>query len=127
MNPNDREKTAFVTPFGTFEWLVMPFGLCNAPATFQSFMEEVLEPFRPFVAELLDDVAVWAKDHHELHERLMSIFSRFTEFGLILNSQKYRLFVNQGIFLGFIISEKGIVADPKKVSAIKVRPMPLIN
>ena len=50
MHEDDSEKTAFVTPFGIYQWLVMPFGLCNAPATFQSFMEEVLQPFRPFVA-----------------------------------------------------------------------------
>lgn len=56
MNPQDCKKTAFVTPFGIYEWLFMPFDLCNAPATFQSFMEEVLQPFRSFAAGLLDDM-----------------------------------------------------------------------
>ena len=58
MHEEDREKTAFVTPFGVYEWSVMPVGLCNAPATFHAFMEGVFEPLRPFVAGLLDDVAV---------------------------------------------------------------------
>ena len=75
MHPSDREKTAFVTPSGVYEWLVMPFSLCNAPATFQSFMEKVLEPFRPFVAGLLNDVAVWGDTVKELHNRLLLIFS----------------------------------------------------
>lgn len=58
IHPDDREKTAFVKPFGIYEWLVVPFGLCNAPATFQFFMEEVLVPFQPFVARLFDEFAV---------------------------------------------------------------------
>lgn len=124
MNDTDREKTAFVTPFGIYEWLVMPFGLCNAPATFQNFMDEVLEPFRPFVAGLLDDVAVWADSPEELHFRLLKIFSRFCDYGLILNSLKCKLFVNKGVFLGFLVSNEGISIDPQKVSAIQNRPMP---
>lgn len=74
MNESDREKMAFITPFGLYEWLVMPFGLCNAPATFQNFMEEVLQPFRPFVAGSLDDVAVWADSPEEPHIRLLKKF-----------------------------------------------------
>ena len=69
MNDTDREKTAFVTPFGTYEWLVIPFGLCNVPATFQNFVDEILEPFRTFVAGLLDDFAVWANSPEELRLR----------------------------------------------------------
>ncbi|KAI0993586.1 hypothetical protein K3495_g14598, partial [Podosphaera aphanis] len=124
LEESTREKTAFITPFGVYEWLVMPFGLCNAPATFQCFMEEVLEPFRPFVAGLLDDVAVWGNSILQLNDRLILIFSRFVEYGLLLNSAKCRLFVSSGVFLGFIVSEKGISADPQKVAAIKDRPMP---
>ncbi|KAI0998222.1 hypothetical protein K3495_g9972 [Podosphaera aphanis] len=124
MHPDDCEKTAFVTPFGVYEWLVMPFGLCNAPATFQSFMEEVLEPFRSFVAGLLDDVAVWADSVEELNRRLLCIFQRFKDYGLILNSSKCKLFVPCGIFLGFKVSERGIEADPDKVAAIRDRPIP---
>lgn len=124
MYPDDCEKTAFVTPFGIYEWLVMPFGLCNAPATFQCFMEEVLEPFRPYVAGLLDDVVVWADTVESLHSKLMSIFSRFVQYGLILNASKCKLFVPDGVFLGFLISKNGISADPAKVAAIHNRPIP---
>ena len=113
MHENDCKKTAFVTPFGVYEWLVMPFGLCNAPATFQSFMEEVLEPFRTFTAGLLDDVAIWGDSANELHMRLLAVLSRFALYGLLLNPSKCRLFVPNGIFLGLEISEKGI--DRKSV------------
>lgn len=88
MDGKDREKTAFVTPFGAFEWLVMLFGLCNVPATFQSFMEEVLEPFQPFVAGLLDDVAIWGDTIEELNTRLLQVLNRFSLFSLLLNASE---------------------------------------
>ncbi|KAI0992008.1 hypothetical protein K3495_g16178, partial [Podosphaera aphanis] len=122
--PEDREKAAFVTPFGLFEWTVMPFGLCNAPATFQAFMEEVLTPFRHFVSGLLDDVCVFADTIQELDSHLHQIFPRFVEYGLILNASKCRFFVTDGIFLGFRISKDGIAADPAKLAAVRERPMP---
>ncbi|KAI0994514.1 hypothetical protein K3495_g13668, partial [Podosphaera aphanis] len=124
MHKDSQEKTAFVTPFGIYEWLVMPFGLCNAPATFQSLMEEVLQPHRSFVSGLLDDVCVWGNSHEELHARLQKVFSRFVTYGLILNAGKCKLFVEQGVFLGFLISKHGITADPEKVAAIRDRAMP---
>lgn len=123
-HPNDREKTAFVTPFGIYEWLVMPFGLCNAPATFQSFVEEVLGPLREFLAGLLDDIAIWADTIEELKERVHKVLERLNEYGLVLNIPKCRWFVTEGTFLGFKISEAGIRADPAKVAAIRERPAP---
>ncbi|KAI1004419.1 hypothetical protein K3495_g3793 [Podosphaera aphanis] len=124
MHKDSQEKTAFVTPFGIYEWLVMPFGLCNAPATFQAFMEEVLEPYRFFVSGLLDDVCVWGDSFEQLHSRLLQIFTRFVAYGLLLNAAKCKLFVQQGVFLGFLISKHGISADPEKVAAIRNRPIP---
>ncbi|KAI0996082.1 hypothetical protein K3495_g12100, partial [Podosphaera aphanis] len=108
LEESTREKTAFITPFGVYEWLVMPLGLCNAPATFQCFMEEVLEPFRPFVAGLLDDVAVWGNSILQFNDRLILIFSRFVEYGLFLIQ----------------LNADCISADPQKAAAIKDRPMP---
>ncbi|KAI0997672.1 hypothetical protein K3495_g10516 [Podosphaera aphanis] len=104
----DREEAAFVPPFGLFEWTVMPFGLCNAPATFQAFMEKVLTPFRHFVSGLLDDVYVFADSIQKLDSHLHQIFPRLVEYGLILNAFKCS-FVSEGIFLGFRISKEGIV------------------
>lgn len=124
MHPRDREKAAFVTPFGIFEWLVMPFGLCNAPATFQAFVEEVLGPLREFLAGLLDDIAIWGDTMEELIERVHKVLERLNEYGLVLNIPKCRWFVPEGTFLGFIISEEGIRADPTKVAAIRERREP---
>ncbi|KAI1003154.1 hypothetical protein K3495_g5051 [Podosphaera aphanis] len=87
-------------------------------------MEEILEPFRPFVAGLLDDICFWGNTEAELHSRLKLIFEWFVHYGLLLNSTKCRPFMQQGIFLGFCVSETGITADPEKISAIRDRPMP---
>ena len=120
----DRQKTAFSTPFGLYEWLVMAFGLANGPATFQAFMEEVLEPLRAFVAGLLDDICVWGDTLEELYSRVKMVLRRLAEYGLVLNVNKCEWFVSHGRFLGFIISREGIRSDPAKISAILERPMP---
>lgn len=103
--------------------MVMPFGLCNAPATFQCFMEEVLEPFRPFVAGLLDVVAIWADAIAELHQRLVLVLDRFVKYGLISNSAlkdrpmpttttKICGFVNAAGYLRPFIKDFSILAGP---------------
>lgn len=120
----DIEKTAFITPFGLYEWLVMPFGLCNAPATFQALIEEIFEDLRDFTCGLLDDIAVWADTKPQLHERLLVVFERLHRYGLVLNTLKTSLFVPRGTFLGFLVSEDGITADPAKIAAIRDRPLP---
>ncbi|KAI0997921.1 hypothetical protein K3495_g10268 [Podosphaera aphanis] len=102
----------------------MPFGLCNSPATFQVFIEEILEPFRTFCAGLLDDVCIFADTKEQLHQRNLLVMKWLVEYGILLNDAKCRFFVNQGIFLGFLISEPGIQDDPDKVSAVRNRPMP---
>lgn len=124
IHPPDQEKTAFATPFGLYEWTVMPFGLCNAPATFQSLMEEILLPLRAFVSGLLDDISIWGDTIEQLDERTNLLFQRFEKYGMMINSRKSQMFVNKGVFLGFIISEKGIEVDPDKVAAIRDRPKP---
>jgi hypothetical protein len=65
IDPKDREKTAFVTPFGIYEWTRMPFGLCNALAIFQMLMDEMIGDL-DFVAGLLDDIAIWGDTFEEL-------------------------------------------------------------
>lgn len=102
----------------------MPFELCNAPATFQSFMEEVLKPFRSFIAGLLGDFAVWGNTTGESYELLFSIFTKFIDYGLMPNLNKCRLFILEGNFPGFVISQNDISADPNKIPAIRDRQMP---
>ncbi|KAI0997523.1 hypothetical protein K3495_g10664 [Podosphaera aphanis] len=121
---NDIPNTAFKPSWGLYEWLVMPFGLCSSPATFQAFVEEVLAPFRDWLAGLLDDVFIWGDSKLKLHKRLLKLMRRLVEYGIVLNLSKFRYFVNKGVFLGFLISENGIQADPEKVCAIRERPIP---
>lgn len=87
-------------------------------------MEEVPKPFRPFIVGLLDDVAVWGDTPDELRTRLQLILTRFVSYDLVLNSSKCKLFVPGGVFLGFVISENGITADPEKIAAIRDKSMP---
>ncbi|KAJ8124919.1 hypothetical protein O1611_g8721 [Lasiodiplodia mahajangana] len=96
-----REKTAFATPFGIYEWLVMPFGLCNAPETFQALIEEILEPFVEWVSGLLDDVCIYAHTREELHERVYLVLARLMADGMMINPKKTLMFVREGIFLDF--------------------------
>jgi hypothetical protein len=124
MAPEDRAKTAFSTPFGLFVWLVMPFGLANAPATFQSFIEEVLLPVAEFTAGILDDICVFADSLDELYTRVKLVLARLAAYGLALNTGKCEWFVLEGRFLGFFISRAGIRSDPAKIAAILERPPP---
>lgn len=87
-------------------------------------MEEILEPFRDWISGMLDDVCVRAESKEQLHKRLLLLFDRFAEYSMVLNTQKSRLFVPEGVFLGFIVNKDGIRVDPAKVSAIRDRPIP---
>ncbi|KAI1005106.1 hypothetical protein K3495_g3113 [Podosphaera aphanis] len=118
----DREKTALKTPFGLFEWLVMAFGLCNAPATFQALMAEILSDIRDFTSGLLDDTAIWGDTMEQLHQRLMLLFAQLARHGMILNTGKSK-FVKKGVFLGLVISKDGIEVDLLKVAAISISVM----
>jgi transposase InsO family protein len=122
--PEDRHKTAFSTLFGLFVWNVMPFGLANAPATFQAFIEEVLEPCRDFTTGLLDDICVFANTLAECFSRTRAVLERLAAYGLVLNTKKCEWFVDSGKFLGFIISRSGVRCDPAKISAVLERPPP---
>ena len=124
MAPEDRAKTTFSTPFGLFVWLVMPFGLANAPATFQSFIEEVLLPVAEFTAGILDDICVFADTLDELYARVKLVLARLAAYGLVLNTSKCEWFVLEGRFLGFFISRVGVRSDLVKIAAILERPPP---
>ncbi|KRX61767.1 Retrovirus-related Pol polyprotein from transposon 17.6 [Trichinella sp. T9] len=125
VEPQDREKTAFTTPLGLYQFKVMPFGLCNAPATFQRLMETVL---RGLVGSdclvYLDDVIVFGKTAEEHTARLREVFRRLREVGLKIKPEKCRLMKRRVAYLGHIISEKGIATDPSKTSAVREWPTP---
>src|SRR4051812_4813706 len=125
MNPNDREKTAFITDEGIYEFNVMPFGLTNAPATFQRMMNRVFMKINgDFIVVYLDDLNIYSRNFNEHLIHLREVFERLRNVGLKLKRKKCFFFKKELAFLGHIVSEKGIHPDPDKVAAVKNQPVP---
>ncbi|XP_062386073.1 uncharacterized protein LOC134073108 [Sardina pilchardus] len=116
----DREKTAFTTPFGLFEWDRMPFGLCNAPATFQRLMQRCLGgQLVESTLVYLDDVIVFSPDFPTHLRHLEEVFRAMERYGLKLRPEKCQLFRQEVKFLGHCVSYQGVAPDPEKVSAVQ--------
>ena len=126
MDPNDREKTAFITHSGLFEFSVMPFGLCNAPATFQRLMETVLEGLaRKQCFVYLDDILVISSTWEEHLQNLELVIERLKKAGLRLKPKKCAFARREVTYLGHVISEAGISVDPTKIDKIQSYPIPM--
>ena len=125
MHDDDKEKTAFSTHKGLYQFKVLPFGLCNAPATFERLMELIL---RGLLWErclcYLDDVIVFGTSFENAMENLRIVVSRFRDANLKLKPSKCLLFQTEVLFLGHIVSKKGIQCDPKKVECVQNWPQP---
>ena len=120
MDDRDKCKTAFTTHMGLYQFRVMPFGLCGAPATFERVMELVLRGLRwERCLVYLDDVIVFGKTFEQALENLEEVFSRFQSANLKLKPKKCHLFRKEVNFLGHIVSGDGIRCDPSKISAVK--------
>jgi hypothetical protein len=125
MNPDDKAKTAFSWKNGHYEYNRMPFGLCNAPATFQRAMDTVLrEELNRFVLAYLDDIIIFSKTKEEHLEHLETILSRLKNAGLVLNRKKCKFLCDEVKILGNIVSEGTVKPDPEKIRAIKEYPLP---
>ena len=118
----DREKTAFSVENGLWQYNVMAFGLCNAPAIFEPLMENVLGDLRCLI--YLDDVIVHALTFERELERLRPVFSRLRAANLKLNPKKCELFRRKVRFLGHVVCAEGVTPDPDKVEAVKTWPVP---
>ena len=121
----DRFKTAFVTPFGHYQYIRCPMGLTNSPATFQRFMEYVFSDYI-FITLLiyLDDILVFSRTLGEHLERLETVFQRLQKYGLKLKPSKCHLLKPEVRYLGFIVSQEGIKSDPEKIKAVQEWPRP---
>ncbi|GES92926.1 retroviral-like aspartic protease 1 [Rhizophagus clarus] len=125
LDQKDREKSTFITRFGTYEFTVMPFGLCNAPATFQRLMDTVLRDILwQFVVVYIDDINVGSKTFEEHLLHLEQVFSRLAQAGLKLSPEKCFFFKDEIPFLGHVVSRHGIQTDPEKLRVIKEFPIP---
>ena len=123
--PDDQEKTTFTCPFGTFAYRRMPFGLCNAPATFQRCMVSIFSDFVEKIIEVfMDDFSVFGDSFDNCLDNLTLILQRCVDTNLVLNWEKCHFMVKQGIVLGHIISERGIEVDKAKIDLVRYLPSP---
>ncbi|GFS58529.1 hypothetical protein TNCV_111471 [Trichonephila clavipes] len=121
----DREKTAFITPEGLYEFKVMPFGLCNAPATFERMMDNLLRHFKwTMCLCYLDDIIVFSEtfEDHLIPFRL--VLKCLQEAGLKLNSKKCLFAAQEVKILGHLVSSNGVRPDPDKIKAVRNFPTP---
>ncbi|XP_070679611.1 uncharacterized protein [Malus domestica] len=123
--PEDQEKTTFTCPFGTFAYRRMPFGLCNAPATFQRCMMSIFTGLVEHVVEVfMDDFSVFGDSFDQCLQNLSLVLERCIKTNLVLNWEKCHFMVRQGIVLGHLISNRGIEVDRAKIDAIEKMPPP---
>ncbi|KAL5457688.1 hypothetical protein EMCRGX_G034974 [Ephydatia muelleri] len=120
-----REKTAFTTPYGLYQFCVMPFGLCNAPSTFQRLMELVLAGLHwSSCLVYLDDIIIYSRTVKEHLTRLEEVLERLQAAGMKLKPKKCRLLRRKVNYLGYIVSSGGVQTDPLKVECILSWPSP---
>ena len=120
MSPEAKRKAAVVTNEGLFQFRVTPFGLCNAPATFERLMDQVLcgmQWSRCLV--YLDYVISFGKSFPEALARLEEVLSRLSDFGLQLKAKKCTFMQTEVIFLGHVVGRSGLSCDPAKISAVR--------
>jgi hypothetical protein len=119
----DVQKTAFVTHKGLYEYRVMPFGMCNAPSSFQRQMNKMLAHL-PCVAVYMDDILVFSKTEKEHHQHLRTVLSILKENHFYAKLSKCSFFQKETKFLGYMVDRDGIKMDPDKVSSILNWPVP---
>ena len=119
MKESDQIATSFVTPFGTYCYVTMPFGLKNAGATYQRTMQRCLkEQIRRNVHAYIDDIAVMTRKVSDLISDLRETFDNLRKYKMMLNPLKCVFGVPARKLLGFIVSHRGIEVNPEKIKAI---------
>ncbi|KAI4898691.1 hypothetical protein NFI96_020791 [Prochilodus magdalenae] len=121
----DEWKTAFLTTRGHYEYLVMPFGLRNAPSVFQSFINDVLRDMLGlFVIAYIDDILIYSPDLPTHIQHVRRVLSRLLENQLYVKGEKCEFHLGSTSFLGYIISPEGVIMDDQKVEAVANWPKP---
>eukprot|EP00253_Pinus_taeda_P024725 PITA_24725 len=125
IEPSDVWKTTFKAKEGLFEWLVMPFRLMNAPATFMRLVDDILWPFiNSFVVVYLDDILIFSQSWEEHLHHIRQVLQTLRKHELCANLEKCTFGMTQFQYLGYIIDEKGVHVDPSKIQVIQYWPYP---
>ncbi|RDX70068.1 Retrovirus-related Pol polyprotein from transposon 17.6, partial [Mucuna pruriens] len=125
ISPEDQHKTTFTYPFGTFVYTRMPFGLCNAPSTFQHCMTSIFSDLlQDCMKVFIDDFTVYADSFNVCLENLSKVLTRCIDTNLVLNFGKCHFMVTKGIVLGHLVSNRGIKVDKSKIDIITSLPSP---
>ncbi|GJY37671.1 putative nucleotidyltransferase, ribonuclease H [Tanacetum coccineum] len=125
IDPNDQEKTTFTCPFGTYAYRRMPFGLCNAPATFQRCMLAIFhDMIEESVEVFMDDFSVFGNSFDKCLNNLDKMLQRCKDAHLVLNWEKCHFMVKEGIVLGHKVSSAGLEVDKAKIDVISKLPPP---
>src|SRR5262249_6528343 len=119
IDSEDVHKTAFRTRYGHYEFLVLPFGLTNAPATFQTLMNDIMRPFLDrFVLVYLDDIFVYSPTPEAHEDHLRQVLQVLRENKLYAKRSKCEFFKTEIEYLGHLVTSSGIRPDPVKVQAV---------
>ena len=125
MEEADKEKTAFSTYRGLFQFKVMPFGLANAPSTFQRLMELALSDLHwKTCLVYLDDIIIFSRTVEDHFSRLAEVFQRLRDAGLKLKPSKCKLLRTSVKYLGHVVSDRGVETDPEKTLTVTTWPTP---
>eukprot|EP00253_Pinus_taeda_P011652 PITA_11652 len=121
----DIAKTAFRTRYGHYEFVVLPFGLTNAPATFMCLMNSIFHPYLDrFVLIFIDDILIYSRTIEEHYEHLRRVLQTLREHQLYAKFSKCDFFKEEIQYLGHVITKEGIAVDPEKIKAIMDWPVP---
>jgi hypothetical protein len=125
ISEEDRPKAAFGTPFGHFQFKVLIEGLRNAPATFQTVMNSILHPYiRKFVVVYIDDILIFSKTEAEHQAQVRLVLKVLKREKFYVCKAKSSFAQKEIKYLGYIVNEKGIRPDPKKIEAVQTWPVP---
>lgn len=120
-----RMETTFKTPIGHFKYLIMPFGLSNALAVFQNLVNDVLRDLlHKFVFVYLDDILIFSKTLNKHKIYIWQVLQRWIENRLYIKAEKCQFHVSSITFLGYILEDRQLRADPEKIQVIKDWPVP---
>ena len=125
VHPDDQGKTAFTTPWDTFMYAKMPFGLMNVGETFQRAIDIAFVGEKDkFVLIYLDDITVYSNSHQDHLQHLKKVFLKCKKFGISFNPKKSQFALEEGKLLGHVVSAASVQIDPERVKAIHTLSVP---